>query len=441
MEDLLPKQEEASVVSFLDDLKNLGISPDESNKVKSLQIGEKLTGETSTHQWVIVKEGEDNYNLSVTEIDSTLQLLKKRLENPEGLTEVERAKKYWYETLFQENRIKEKQNEKCQIAIVVPVYNENLERIVKQIDSLRSQSIDPSLYEVIYVVNKDIDDSSEKSKQVSSVNENVIEFIKSQNYENIFVIDKSSKGNEIEKCNVGKARNRGVAEASIRFYENNKNGVLIQTDADAYFQDPNYLSSTLDILKENSDVIGIAGGLVIEYDPGNVIKESYEFLHSRAEKFILKKKWDLLIQFFKNPSPVKNDNFSGANMISKSLESAVIGGIIDTNYVEDDMFGESLKLYAHEVGKRVIEMKNELQVTTALRDSDRTDASFKKDFEAIDLDKPILVPNFIPNAEKYIPLTEENYQRLVQKVSETKEGQDFLNSFRMRQLSHVKFKL
>lgn len=347
----------------------------------------------------------------ITEVkESEIGEAKKEKEKAcEGINEKERAQNFWETTLQNEVRIETPQDPNCEFAIVVPVYNEKSQRILKQIESLRNQQdVDLSEFEIIYVVNNDIPSENQNSQDVTEANQTVIEGIQNIAREdsnlNVYVIDKSSPGNEIEQCNVGKARNRGIAEASLRFYENKKNGVLIQTDADTYFNDPDYLAKLKNIVHLNPDAIGIAGGAILEFSPDAESEEEKRELQNKVEIMLLQKKWNRLVYFLRNPdnSTFFEDNiFFGANMISKSYESAVVGGINDTNSDEDIKFGRDLENYAAGRGQRVIEVKDELNVVTALRESDRTSASFKKVFSGIDINRPLMVSN--PFAKETLP--------------------------------------
>jgi len=330
-----------------------------------------------------------------------------------------RAEKYWELRLKGEERIAVPQRKKCEFSIVVPVYGENIERLKKQIDSIKNQSTDPDKYEIIYIVNNDVPTDNQAGQTIVEQNQKLINLL-SADYKDlpIFIIDKSSTGHEIPGCNVGKARNRGVAEASIRFYENGKDGLIIQTDADTYFEDRNYLKKIQGALEKSPDVIGVAGGLIFEFDPDTANVEEKQRMERKIDIFIKQKKLKIMEKFLKKGevySPLRDATFSGANMISKSLESAIIGGLTDVASGEDPRFGNDLAKYAEHNHGRVIGMKDELKVVTALRDSDRTPSSFKKAFDQIDPDEPsFLIDNIIKEKEKLI--------------SERKGGKELLES-------------
>lgn len=340
----------------------------------------------------------------------------------------ERAQQYWKSQLSSEIRIKVPQHPNCEFAIVVPIYNESPERILKQVASIRDQkNISRSQFEVIYIVNNNLPTEDKKSTAIRQANQQIIETLNGVQDLNIFVIDKSSPGNEIENCNVGKARNRGVSEASLRFYENGKNGILIQTDADTYFKDKNYLSKLRRIIVENPDVIGVAGGLEFEFKPDTDNKEEIVKLQEKVAKLVLEKKWKSLIRFLKYPqySNPADTKFSGANMISRSRESAIIGGLVDAELGEDLHFGCDLEAYSERRGKRVIGAKDELIVVTALRESDRTASSLKNTFNRINPEIPTMVSD--PFVSETLQEFRNKIQNALEKiVSDPNSVRDFL---------------
>ncbi len=320
----------------------------------------------------------------------------KKNEEKNKINEEERALNFWKTRLEGETRIKTPQNPQCAFAIVIPVYDEKPERLLRQIESLRNQQgIDSSAFEIIYIVNNDVPDGTEKSEKVIAANRAVLDVLNNVQGLSVFVIDKSSPGKEIKGCNTGKARNRGLAEASLRFHENKKDGILIQSDADSYFKDPDYLKKVKDILEQNSEVLGIAGGFTYEFDPDTSDSKEVELLKAKADRFILLKEWESMIEFLQDPASqafFQDDSFFGANMISRSFETAVVGGWDDVNAGGNDNFATNLKtllVNRGQGGKGVLEMKKELLVVTALRESDRTGNSLKKYLEQIDLEKPL----------------------------------------------------
>jgi hypothetical protein len=117
-------------------------------------------------------------------------------------------------------------------------------------------------------------------------------------------------------------------------------------------------------------------------------------------------------------------------MISKSFETAVIGGLHDIALGEDPQFGEDLTEYAKHNDGSVVGMKDELEVVTALRDSDRTGSSVKKILDSIDLSKPLIVDGQVVNDESIEALEKEvlkheGGQALIDRMRKS------INSFRL----------
>ena len=315
--------------SALKELRQLGVSARELANANKIEIGgEGLSGKVGNISWRLKREGEDDFKVSTDiELGATDIDISKAIEihraKYEGMTEEERAQHFWETWLHNEVRIQTPQNLDCEFAIVIPAMNEKPERILKQIESIKNQKdIDLSKIEVIYVIGNDLPTDDLKSKEIVATNQRVIETLRGISGLNVFVIDKSSPGHEIVNTNIGKARNRGVAEASLRFYENRKNGILIQTDSDSYFEDENYLSKLRAMTDEDPDIIGIAGGIVFEFSPDTTNEEEIAELRQKVEMFVLIQKWDLLVQFLRDPDysyHIDTKAFSGANMIVKVM--------------------------------------------------------------------------------------------------------------------------
>ncbi len=348
---------------------------------------------------------------------------------------LDRAKQYWEKNLTGEARITEQLHPDCVCAIVVPVYNEDVRRLKKQLDSIAKQTVTHDAFEVIYVVNNDQPQSGRVTPEVLENNRAVIEFLQSYDTVRVHVIDKSTSGKEIADCNVGRARNRGVAEASLRFFEQGKNGIIIQTDADTYFEEAQYLENVLAKFQSDTSAIGIAGGLIYEFDPDVAGVEDRDLMSAKMERLLQMKIWDTLKDFLAGELDLrtKDTNFSGAHMLSRSFETAVVGGLHDIPSGEDPQFGKDLMDYGAHNNGVVIGMKDSLKVVTALRDSDRTPASFKKIIDGIDPAKPLIMDGEV--------VTDERIEELEMEVLRHEDGRALieymrknLNSLRLKPL-------
>ncbi len=363
---------------------------------------------------------------------------------------MEKAEAYWHQTLEGEELVQEPQDKECKIAIIVPVYDEHVDRIREQLESIQLQEVPQNTFEVIYVINQDKD--SVKA-EVNTANEEVLQYLREQGKQfsfPVFAIDKISEEYAETGNNVGKARNRGVAEASYRFAQNEKDGWLVQTDADTLFIDPTYLKRILEAGQENPDLVGIAGGVKYRYSFDAKDENEWKALHEKSEKVINRMLWKRMMRFLTDDSyPLLPDTFSGANMITRSLESAAIGGVPELESAEDRGFGFRMKDFAAEHGKIVEGRKTDLWLSTAARESSRTSAGFSKEFNDNPIGQQLLVENPLYAAstrhvdqqendlfrkqcqelfgtDKKVELNQENLEKMENMVSGLQEGEEWL---------------
>jgi len=346
-----------------------------------------------------------------------------------GLDDPQRAALFWDTQLANERRISIPQSPDCKFAVIIPVYNEKKERVLDQIDSLRrQQGIGRELFEVIYVVNNPPVGNAAGYSEVLRRNAIVMGELSRIRDLNVFVIDKSSMGNEIEGCNVGKARNRGTAEACLRFFENNKNGVLIHTDADSVFDDVFYFKKLTSLLEEDSAIVGCAGSLVWKFDPDGGDAEIKNELYKKTRYLMLRSKWHVLSSFLNGAKRMTNGSykiqFYGGHMISKSYAAAVIGGFFDGNALEDELFGLELVQYGLDRGLKVIYTGHRLHLVTALRESTRTEGSIGRLYDEIELGKSVFVPD---------PLAPETFLQFKERLTKIV----FADKFELEDLSSL----
>ncbi|MFH1089518.1 MAG: glycosyltransferase [Candidatus Uhrbacteria bacterium] len=356
--------------------------------------------------------------------------------------DTQRAEEYWKRALEGESRIETPMDPKCEISIVVPAFNEEPERVMRQIDSLKKQKgMLPGLFEVIYVVNN----SPDRPKEVAEVNARLIDFLRQDHGIRIYVIDKSSPGNEIPNCNVGKARNRGVAESSLRFQENGRNGIIIQTDADTWFEDEDYLSKVKAKLDSQPETVGVAGGIYLEWDPETKDPQERAELRRKIDRLFLRKMAERFSEFLSSPNKFGNfgTSFLGANMISRSFESAVVGGVPEIKGGEDGMFGSKLETYGLKKKKSVVGAKHELFAATSFRESDRTGSSLKKIFDSINPDVPEMVSNIFATTDSGEPteveLNDAYIKRLKAAIRKKEGGNEYIDDFE-KSMAYIRLK-
>lgn len=318
------------------------------------------------------------------------------------------AKRFWNLTIKNKCAISDPQDKRCKISILVPILDEDVDNLKKQINSITTQkNITPSEYEIIYLINNDLARNlGSKGMKVISSNHRALQYLNSLQIKNVFVIDRSSRGKEIENCNIGKARNILIAESSLRYFKNKKSGILIQTDGDTFFQDPHYLAKVVRLFS-NRSIIGVAGGLILHCD---TVKKS--LLGTKIRQYLLYRKWNALRNFLHNKDRNKyivDNSFYGANMISRSYESAKIGGVIDANTEEDTRFGKDLERYAAQHNQKIVSKKGTMRVTTLFRPSDRTDSSIKKYLDLIKPHSHIMVQTMHFKKKKFQILSERAF--------------------------------
>lgn len=349
------------------------------------------------------------------------------------------AKLYWKQELANERRITESMHPGCKISIVIPVFREHIDRIAKQIQSFQHQKgISLDEFEVLYVINNDLPGTSKEQRAAQTMNATLIASLPKPSGMHIYVIDKSSPGNEMPNCNVGKARNRGVAEASLRFYENQKNGIIIQTDADTWLDDDLFLATVEERMDEDASIIGIAGGIIWNWSPDTQDLIERRILRRKLDQFTLQKTYNSMTRFLANPHDpllAGETRFSGACMISRSLETAIVGGIPTLATAEDQKFGQNLGEYAVAHGKKIVGEKSRLRFVAAVRESNRTPASFGALFNAINPDiSSQVIDIFSENPTVVTELTEKYIQRLKDEVRKRPNGNAFVDNWE-RQLA------
>ncbi len=328
-----------------------------------------------------------------------LRVLLEQSKSKELLYEedLQKAKEYWSNKLDWEVLISTPQTSSCEISFIIPVFNERADRTLKQLNMFKSQQVKKEVFEIIYIINNDLPWTKNWSIDKIAANAATIEVInkfKSENPEmHIHIIDKSTAWNEIKDCSVWKARNRWIAEASMRFFNNSKNWLIINTDWDSYFEDESYIDKILSEAKKDPDMIWAAWWIKYEFDPDNTDEKEIAILRKKFNLFMMQREYDMLWKFIKNPNKstlFQNTDFSWAHMISKSFETACLGWLSDANIAEDVDFWTSLKLFAQRRWKNVLWRRNDYFVITAWRESDRTWAWFKWKLDKIDPDKPVM---------------------------------------------------
>lgn len=325
--------------------------------------------------------------------------------------DIAKAKRYWRRVFEHHAPQLPELHNSCVISIIVPVYDEHVSRLEKQLKSFKRQLINPKKFEVIYVVNNNSQEKKGAEDEAFIHNQRAIQFLRKYKDLTVHVIDRSSHGLEIPACNVGKARNIALAEVTKRYADAQRDGIIFQTDADARLSNLRHMSRIISAFKNEPNAFGAAGGVMYEMDPdAQGVKRRQEYVqYFEQVKWYFQ--WHNLLREKFEPNlkpPAHPTRFSGMHMISRALASACVGGITPVNYAEDTLFGEALNAFAKKHNGYILEKREEWYVISALRESLRTEASFGNIMDKIIRDKGVIVSsedapyfrNFVEDALK-----------------------------------------
>ncbi len=317
----------------------------------------------------------------------------------------------------------------CRVCVVVPIYREPVHRVVNLLVSLaRQQVLSEGDIEVLCVVNNGPDDGTNAWKAVKQSNALVMDLPLWRNSDGFGshlrfpteVLEACSEVRsvfpvyainepELATGTVGEARNRGLAEAAVRFDRQGKNGLVIFLDADVVIDDPNYLSQALRLFEQDKEIVAVSGGVKLVFDPDTRDETERLRLDALVERFLRRRRYQFLERFRQGEATrlMPSDAFVGQHILARSADAAAWQGFPDWKSGEDTEFGNRAKQYAMQEGKRVIDKKVELTVVNAIRDSDRTGASLKWKLE---------------EEASLTPVSEESYARLESLVAASDEG-------------------
>lgn len=303
--------------------------------------------------------------------------------------EMERKKKiseYLEETLRGEQRIETRMDPQCEVSVVIPAYAERKGIFRPLLSLAKQEGVKPEQFEVIIVVNnapnepiRDVEETDlEWSRKLEMYQYALIENQETLHILNafqtgdtpaglseeetqlfdqirtsgikIFAIDKASDGRTLPQtdANVGGARNRGVAEAVERFFEQKgENGIIAQSDADVRFSS-NYIASLIGVFKKDPELVGIAGKM--EFDMSDEMRELLSKSTAVAE-LMTRYRW--VTERLKSGKHGRDTNrvaFSGGNMASRAYEAGLVRGVPKLPGGEDPAFGFRLA----DIGKTVM---------------------------------------------------------------------------------------
>ncbi len=276
--------------------------------------------------------------------------------------------------------------ESCDISVLVPVYNESIKRIDRQISIFSNQKFSKTKFELVYVVNNPRPDGSLERAEAIQQNSKIIKHLKKVDRVRVHVVDLSSEDMALKNSNVGIARNIGLHTLALRYLEQGRDGIVIHTDADTLPRRSDYLHQ---VYKEVSDPMcfGAAGGVEFVMDIDSYNKADRAFFRKHIQTFRNFTEWHVLVNAIRIKSLPKTVaspiRFNGAHMISKAIAGVLAGGIPEVGRAEDSLFGDNLERLAEKYGAYILSRRKEWIMRTAFRESRRTGSSFGPVFDNI----------------------------------------------------------
>lgn len=307
----------------------------------------------------------------------------------------------------------------CQITVLIPVYDESIERMKKQLGSFAKQKMNKDLFELVFVINNPPPDGSTEREKAIKQNAKVMTFLKKRHPLTVHVIDLSSEGKALPLSNVGLARNIGLHIVAQRYLKQRRDGIIIHTDADTLPHGARYLH---DVYRDlNSPLVfGAAGGVEFIMDIDSFSQTERRFFKKHIQTFRDYTEWHILVNALQKkrlPKIVASPTrFFGAHMITKAIAGVLAGGIPENGRGEDTAFGLRLEMFAKDHGGQVLARWDHWTMQTAFRESRRTGASFGPVFDNIRKHhgKPLVRAKDAPHYfHEYLP-------KLLLKVAKTK---------------------
>lgn len=340
-------------------------------------------------------------------------------------------------------------NANTRLTVIVPVYNETIKRLNVLLGCLARQFVEPGTIEIIIIVNNKPNDNSLRWRQAYESNQAVLHlpWIKGGyplrgGAMPVHAIDLSSENRCFRDNNVGLARRIGLHEAALRYRHAGRNGIILHTDADARYDDPQFVSKVLRIFDGDPRLVGLAGAHAPEVDADD--PESSE-LAVHLKLYVNSRRYVKLAACIRRGKIQPDDmarKMLGFCMIHRAFEGVAAGGIDPIAFEEDLAFGRRLQHYADTHGMRLAhgqEWQN-LGPIMALRASDRTPNSIRASFLDHVQDGVLYVDDVFKTGHK-ARLTDEYIDRLVAAVRTMPGGEDFVHFlFFESSLAHVRIK-
>lgn len=275
----------------------------------------------------------------------------------------------------------------CKLTFVTPVFNEAPSRVIRQLLSLVDQGVGDRI-ECILVVNNGPNDGTDAWQKQYDRNQAVLKlpiFRKTSGGADdtaatrrireglsVYAIDRSSDGHQTPGNNVGISRQRGLTEAARRYAQQGRNGLVVHTDADCWFDDSSFAERVIWLFDNHPDLLCIVGDYSFALEAND--PESPFGIPGLLEQYKLLRRYRELYSIIR-AGVVKRSRLKalGRCIIHRAAEGVAAGGIPPIHLGEDVKFGRSLEAYAAEHGLRVEHgSKWNIGTTTTLRLSART---------------------------------------------------------------------
>ncbi|WTX00778.1 hypothetical protein OG216_45885 (plasmid) [Streptomycetaceae bacterium NBC_01309] len=321
----------------------------------------------------------------------------------------------------------------CEVLFVIPVHDENPQRLLDVLTSLADQWCEPGTVETIVVVNNGpIDRDERRGQEIFERNQAALALPVFRNTDSsstrqtpqskyirsslaAYVIDRSSPGNWTAGSNVGKARRLGLLEAASRFARAGHNGLVVHTDADCRFDDQQFVSKIMRLFAGDAKLVGLAGAHKPEFDPTD--PEAKELV-GHLLTYLRFRRYTALARSIRRGHAVFNpEKPLGSCLIHRAFEGVLAGGIDPVPFEEDVTFGYKLMDYATENGMHFAHGRRfGLGPVSAIRVSDRTPNNVVRRFlRSLEPDGSLFVPDVL-SAHGSILLDDRYLEELINRV-------------------------
>jgi hypothetical protein len=307
----------------------------------------------------------------------------------------------------------------CEVVVVIPVRAERVERLTRLLKSVAMQDIDLRRVEVMMVVNNRPPEESPEWHDAYSLNQVLLGRPWGIPGLAVHTIDQSSHGLWVPGSNVGMARQRGLAEAALRFASIGRNGLVFQTDADCWLDDPSFLFKLLWLFSQNPALTALGGHYTLELDVRDPeAKGIFELLPSYKQH----QRYQELYRDVTRGNVGRTEplNTLGRCIVSRAFESIEVGGVPPIPHYEDFEFCMQFEkagmemAWGHKLG---------IGLMSAFRLSDRTPSSIRSELERVARDGGVLLVDDAFNPGHQIELDETYIGRLADAVREMENGE------------------